>query len=472
MLKNNFIRLLRTLNPKEVSQFEKHLKRYCRNRLTLIKIFTYFKNLYPGLAHPKKMKLENAYKKLMGKPLESKQDRLNFLNCLSDLNLFLKSFLLEKELNNSPFVKEMLWLKVLNERGLYQKHQNQLKKSISNYQHPNYKDLWQNFKLFYLHHFSFFSRNVEKLNTNQENLNKAMRFLDLFYATMKLKYGSEMENRNQVLQVSHQAEMIESILEFAKKPTFKEEINLQFYYLFYNLMKTRENENFLELKSYLVLKQNILGIETLETGLGYLINYAGGKIKEGHFSFNQEIFELYEVGFAKKIFIQQGTLDASHFLNFVDVACAIQKTNRASKFIDQYQIYLPPELMVSTSTLGKGQVSFTEKKFNYVILLFEGIEIPNVFHSLRAKILILKSTYELGEIEAVMDGCDALNRFVKRNKILGMQTSNAAINFSKKLKYLISAKKDRQDLKKEIEESSSLFSREWLLEKLQFYKSI
>ena len=127
-------------------------------------------------------------KKLLGADLKNeKRDRKKILNALSDLHLWLKEFLLWKEIKQKSVENDLIWAKVLNERKQERMlflHIDLTRKSL---QEKPIRDIWYYFNLMKLNYYDYYRIASPKLSNKFDALSNCDKNLDLFYATAKLK---------------------------------------------------------------------------------------------------------------------------------------------------------------------------------------------------------------------------------------------------------------------------------------------
>ncbi len=116
---SKFFPLLRTLSPDELLGFQKFLHRCHGAEAATLKVFSYCKRFHDPSTELEKFDLATAYRKLFKAEMgDQGSDRKKMLNPLSDLNLWLKDYLISEKLRSEPFIDDLLWLSILQEKGM------------------------------------------------------------------------------------------------------------------------------------------------------------------------------------------------------------------------------------------------------------------------------------------------------------------------------------------------------------------
>jgi hypothetical protein len=104
-----------------------------------------------------------------------------------------------------------------------------------------------------------------------------------------------------------------------------------------------------------------------------------------------------------------------------------------------------------------------------VLELLQKVNYRDTFVNLAAKTLLLKTWYELDELDTLQSHLDAMRNFIHRKRVLGYHRTNY-LNIIKYTDKLLNVnrldKKEVAKLKEIIEQEENLTEKEWLLEKI------
>ena len=79
MQNKKFIKILRTLSPKELNEFYSYLKVKLHKQQPALDTFKYLKRFYPSYQDKKRLSIAYAFEKIFKKPIESNpSNRKNF----------------------------------------------------------------------------------------------------------------------------------------------------------------------------------------------------------------------------------------------------------------------------------------------------------------------------------------------------------------------------------------------------------
>ena len=139
MEKSKFITLARTLTPDELPAFHKYLRQLHGGEKIALQVFEYVRKHTFGSKDEKKIQIEYAYPKIFKETL-SDTNRKKILDALSDLHLWLKDFLLAQKLDNGSVENQIIWLDILQERGLHDDYSRQLSRFYTKIKEEPKKD--------------------------------------------------------------------------------------------------------------------------------------------------------------------------------------------------------------------------------------------------------------------------------------------------------------------------------------------
>jgi hypothetical protein len=464
MQKNSYLIILDSLNRKELRLFRGYFDLFYGGQKKLKPVFEYYTSFYKKRKQPPPV--AEAYPDIYKKVPESPKNLADLRNRISDLHIIVKEFLIQQKLKEKKFERDFLWLEVLEDKNLAHQKKLHLESLFRDFARANAPTIWQDFHQLQLHHHTFFKNKFENLPQEAKMVEQALLSLEEFYRNMKFKLAAELTNLESVIGLEYQQLDMQE-LTIGVTDNFSPYSTLaQFYSLVYSFKIQQNDPTFEQLKSFLFQNDNRLPFEDRLIAVIYLINFIAAQIKNGGTAFIQRGFEVYKYGLDEQILTYQNTINQTNFENIVSIACRIQDYQWAKEFAQAHQNYLTENIRKDTFTLSMATIYFSQGKFQMVIDTLDKTNLSNIFQELRAKALVLRSYFELGNDEEVAEGCTAFLRFLRRpNNKLGEGNRTATKNFCILLKKLLDVNLDKKEMSKMIQEKKPLFFKEWLLSK-------
>jgi hypothetical protein len=151
------------------------------------------------------------------------------------------------------------------------------------------------------------------------------------------------------------------------------------------------------------------------------------------------------------------------------------------QFIHQYKIMLPPKEQENAFIYNLAAFYFEAKHYKKSLLLLHEVKFTDSSYYIGAKIIQLKSYYELEESDAFYALIEAFRIYLLRNRTLSDYRKRANLNFLKlaqkifKLKeneYIVGKKaftEKLNKLKSQVANTSPLVNKQWLVDNLNFH---
>ena len=466
MINNKFVRLLRTFSKQELGAFKHYLLCFYGKQEKTIALFNYLKKFAPDFSESKKMQLSIASKKIYAKTLSSAKDRKNVLNTLSDLYQYCKEFLLWKTLKKSEEEKELLWLHILKRRQLHHDFLLASKSLAKKFNAKTTRDAWDYLKQFIIYHYLFFNPQSYKHKPNVKSFEESAYFLDLFYVSFKLKYGTERVNRQQMFQEDYKIHLFPEVLNLTKY--FQSNAFIHIQKMSYDLVVQKNKSLFQTLKDIFISSSSPLTKTERIILLGYLLNFIASEIRDGKHEYYTEAMELYRRAIDTKLLLENNAISPGSFNNIISVACWEEEYEWAKNFIKNYSGYLEEDIRFPITILAQAIIEFELRAFDAPCFTeLQKVKFVNVYFAIRAKTLILKTMFETNQsTESLLRYTRAFERFLSRNmKITGdVLISNQ--NFVKCFRSLILKKISAEALENKIKLTNPIYFKKWLLSKV------
>jgi hypothetical protein len=198
-----------------------------------------------------------------------------------------------------------------------------------------------------------------------------------------------------------------------------------------------------------------------------LINQAGSEFKS-------TLFELYQLGLAYDLIIENNQISSVTYSNIVSIGSSLQAFEWVEAFMDKYYNYLEEDIREDTGALCLALFHFNKKEYDQAVKTLLGFSFLDMLNLLKARCLLIRIYYEqfllddtLGEF--LIDQATAFEKFIRRHKKISANKSGAYLNFIKFIKKLVLYQlrnEDHDELRQALGEQPSIMYREWLLEKM------
>lgn len=477
MTNNKFLQLVRTLNTKELKEFNSFVQALYANLTTPLQLFNHIMKFAPKFQHAH---LESSYILEHIMPQLKKQKRLS--NEAVKLLDWLEGYLIWKQLQEKSHKSKryLLLMDILQQRqqeDLLVKTRN----AFESYEQKELQHLWQDLYQYQSTFKQYYSPNDKTHNNTQIILQQQIEHLDSFYFTNSLKACCELRSRLNILkksitqqkkseQVDHKVQLIEQLANATLSTT---PLLFQFYLKAYQLI-SQPNEIYYQAFKKLVNPKSKLAENDLSTGLFYLINYDGRVAREKH---DQVIlhrcWKLYDLGSNNNWLLEKGFMSEATIHNAINVACGIKKLKWAEDFTKKNISQLKPEEQKLASLVLKARINFEKKVYKQVAEDLKDLKFSNNYHVMNAKLLLVRSYYELrasDDYSALLFKLkNSFTSFLSRNKYFSKTTIKSCQNFMIIFNYLEEEKYNKQYIFKKLESMQMVVCRTWLIEKIKNY---
>ncbi|HFA52077.1 MAG TPA: hypothetical protein ENJ95_23925 [Bacteroidetes bacterium] len=477
MVNSKVISLLRSFSAAEWKSFGKYLHSpYLNSNKRLCAFYAFLKKHHPAFGHAK-----------LAKPIvfaalfpnkEIFDDRLVRV-VMADLHRAAESFLVFEQLKKDRRSRSKMLIRSYGGRGLYdrfERHTNDLLEDIDLLPSKSMADYLDAFLLNQEH---YFHPRTEALTTNADSLKNAVRRLDSFYALAKLRLSCELSARTKIVAEEAIYPLLDPVCGYIEKHLLDKDPAFGIYL---DLLKiNREGltgELFFGLKNkYLASRERLSFLEQKEV-LIYLLNYAYQLALSADRSFFYEQLELYKIGLANGLLLDNGILPDIRFTNIAAVGSTVKKWKWTKNFIHSYSSLLPEDIAQDAIFLAESYLHFHRGNFLETDRIVNKISTNNVSYKFRQYSLSIRSLFEItlvhiDYIELLLSRIYAYEKYLSRQKTFSKKRNSAEINFTKLVKKISSCLANKnitleqwEQMKIETEKTTPLAAKSWLLEKI------
>lgn len=326
--KTKLIKLLSTFSVLEWKRFGRFVHSPYHNANEQLKVlYSLLKKAFP-FEVLKDLEQERIYKKIYGKELFKLS---KFQNLCSDLYELATDFMVDVYLKKEKRKKKKLVIDALSERNyeLFRGASQQLIKEVDAQEY--FLDGDDFLLLFQLHEGLHHHSESDRYTINLLNFDKARKNLTAFYENHNTQLTAEGKGSQNFLNKNDNLDNIKSN---QLKELFQAVIELH---------KHEKMEHYFALKGKIVNNWNQLKTKYKIDLLIHLINFSYTNVFIQKKFGQKEIFELYKLGIMDKLFIFNGKMRDSEFLNIGIIGFSLSKNSWTEQFIRDHKKYLPVE---------------------------------------------------------------------------------------------------------------------------------
>ncbi len=476
MQKSKLIRLLKVLDADEFKGFPKFINSpFFNSNKQYLPLYRYLTKYYPDFDSPKLTK-ELAFKKCFPNKKYSYNTMSNLMSGLANLT---EEYLLNIQFQKTRYDKKKTLVKALGERkdcyDLYEKYNTTLVQEVKS---RTINDMAYHQNLRELNHDFYFHPTTNRQAIGSQGVQGIMDDLDIFYAQIKLLYLLEMKSRAYLLNEAYEFTIEEKNIQ--EKETYFEQACL-ICLIYLKLLKLYElvedKKKFEEAKN--LFSENIERIsETERTNfLLHLLNYSIRRMNKGNVEYIKETLELYKLGLAFHLLIEENRIAEMTFSNIVSTGIKYKEFIWVKNFILDYKHLLDEEEKEDATLLSLAFLSFAQEKYSLTIDLLINHPFDKPFQITNAKSLLIRTYFEQfllddSYFELLIAQTYAFEKYVRRHKEISKEKSNRRLNFIQFTRRLATGilEKDIPDGLIDTIKLSSFSNKQWLLQKIELRK--
>jgi hypothetical protein len=467
MNKSQLINILKTFSAKDIREMRKWLHSPAHNqRQDVIQLFDYF---FENNHLAKEDCLEKPYAFSWIYPKETYDDA-KMRQVMFFLLKAIEDFLIYQELYQDEINAKNILSKAYRKRKLDKLFEKNIKQS----EQLLGKATIQNEK-FYLNEYQFQLEKynyLSRVNRLSQNLQEVSNTLDIVFLTGKLRQYCLMLSHQSVYQKEYTIGLLKNLLPLIQQEDYIKIPAIASYYFIYKTLTEKEDEiHFFQLKEQIKNNGHLFPLGEIRDIYLMTINYCIGRMNAGLESFMREAFELYQLGFEKKILIDNNSITRVTFHNVISIGLKLKEYTWVENFIEKYQYFLEEKHREGFVYYSLARLFYEKKNYTQAMrLLVQDVQYDDILIFLNSKILLSWMYYEEGELDALDSLTESMRTYIQRKKIMGYHKVNYK-NYLKLLKKLIRIKPNKNEKEKlsfQIKEANPLTpqERKWLLTQL------
>ncbi len=462
ILSNNFnnnklFSLLKTFSVVELTRLKKFLQSPYHNRRN--DVILLLDSIVPHLLDEKKLTKKHLHEKIFPNTPFVDADIRHLMSYLKKL---VELFLIQEEMADDSSYQNIQLLKAYRKRKLNKHYHSQELKTQTRLRNSSFKgyDFYNNSYQFSLEQYT---SSVLKTKNIQEELQQLSNRTDEFYIINKLKQACNAFGHKIVLKVDYQLHFIEPIVAYIEQlDDIPPAINI--YYNTYQMITSGDATYFEQLKQLIVNHATLFPPEEMRDIYLLAINFCIKQLNTGNIAYVREVFDLYQSGLQSEVLLEHGILTPWTYKNIAAAGMKLEEYEWVAQFLEHYKSAVTAEYREPFYRYNLAKLNFAQGQFKVANRLLYETEIKDLFTHLDAKVIVIKSNYELGKEEFLDHLLENFKQFLRRKEVLTYHKKNYS-NFIKLMRKLIYLKafEDKAKLVEEINAAEILTEREWLL---------
>ncbi|MCC7466783.1 MAG: hypothetical protein IT261_10960 [Saprospiraceae bacterium] len=239
-----------------------------------------------------------------------------------------------------------------------------------------------------------------------------------------------------------------------------------YYHCFRALTTAGDTQHFQTFKQDLLARGELFPPEELRDLFILAINFCTRRYNEGDHAFLPDHFDLYRIGFSRNYFLSEGILSRFTYLNAATIGLVMQEYAWTEQLIREQKARLEPAFRESVHAFNLARLEYHKKNYGTALQLLQRAEYKETMMALAAKTIQLKIYYETEELDLLESHLQAITAYIRRKKVIGYQRENYLnlVYFVRKLLEVNPLdKKQKQQLRDNIQQTRPLAEKEWLL---------
>lgn len=308
------------------------------------------------------------------------------------------------------------------------------------------------------------------------NLQEASDALDAYFLQEKLKLGTALINRQNIIDAEYQLPLLESIDTILEEDGERFVPIVQVWHKALKVTKDRHSRPYFEsLKKLILERVDDIPANDANAILTLLQNAARPAI-EDDMLYYKTMYELYQIQIEHNLLYQNGSLFPGLVNNIITISLKLGYLDWAEAFLEEHKNHIPKGYRENTYLYNLASIQFERKGYHDAMNILNRLNYKDTFLTLRIKRLQLKIYFELCEWELLDAAINTSRVFLHRLNKVSESHKNVNLAFVNQVSsiYKLQLSATKNDFQKEchkmlqsIENIPVLPERKWLMSKLQ-----
>lgn len=467
-----------SFTKEELSEFEEYVKApyLCGSRdySTLLKGIILYRN---NINRLKEITNEDFFQKIYPRKIYSNK---TLRNRLTELTVLAKKFIVNKETESDKALNNMLLLKGLKKRKLYNIFRSEYEKvnneeemtaaksyngaeikMLSAYVYlemQDYSNIFENYKKWAEYFITFFLENY---------------FMIMIEFESEKRYGINSGN-NIGYDLINNLKADNFIKALQQRSDNEYTLTYLYYYLFKSNCDINDEGVYKKFSDLFFKNLNLLSTDQKNDFFGYMISRYFEKINAGSKEFLKDVFKLYNLKLKLGLYSELKAIryPSTAYRDYIVVGLRLKKYKWVEDFIKKYSDELPSEVRDIEINMAYTRLYMSKMEFDNALMYLDRLETNNSLYLLDASRIRLRIYYEMMKFEEAILEVDRIKHYIKNNtKRIALSVRKYSKDFLDKYNELLKLrlspdKKEIDYFLKRVQESTGLVLKEWLLEKV------
>lgn len=394
-----------------------------------------------------------------------------FRKLQSDLLKLVEEYYAQEIFESNPIYKAKYLLEAINEKKLQPLKTSALKTAKILIESQELRPAAFYYYQYEIEQSTFDLNRTQSERSSKSNIEDIAQNLDRFYLAEKLRYYCTILNHQNVAALDYKLLFIDEIIKHVEAHGYEDVPPIRVYYQILQTYKFPENrKHYDELREHIRKYIHNFPESQIREILDATFNYCILKSNSGELEFVRELFSIYVESLENKLLLVKGQIDPFSFKNIVTAGLRLNEFDWVENFIYEYSLSLDEKFRDNAITFNLAQLYFYKKDYQNVISQLSQVEYDDITYNLNSKTLLMASYYELDELEALGSLLDTFRIYLSRNKEIPptrRKHYQNTISIVRRLSKIVPGDiKEIEKLKKDIENTQGIVSKNWIVEKL------
>jgi hypothetical protein len=451
MQQTKLIELMKHLDAKELTRFVDYVHSPFYNKHKEVKrLCTYLCKYIQDTRKQHKLEKERVYKSVYP---NTPFDNTKLHGISSKLLSLLQDYLvaISQEDNKVVHLVKILGeLRQRNQQKDYDAVLRKVNKIIENQQDKIEDKYWVK----YLYHRELDVRFLTGGGRSYDsNLQAKSDFLDLFFIIKKLKIACDMVSRNKVIGSDYAYHLINELFSYLENPAtpYAQEPSIKVYVAILKLLvHWKEDGYYPVVKELIGTYHSIFSKKELGEIYDFCLNYCIWRHnldtnKDNHHL--KEMLQIYKLTVREHLIFIDGYLPPWEYKTIVTTGISLGEYEWTESFIEEYKSYLAPAIRTSAYLYNLGFFLYSQQDYKGALQALYEVVFTNWTYYVGAKMIQLRSYYELDEGEALYALIESFKTYLKRNAKVTDAHKIPYLNFVQLLLKIYKLKEKRDYIK-------------------------
>ncbi len=460
-----FLSLLQTLSSESFQRFRRYLQYHAPRSNQYTPVMDFLASIHPKYEQYKGDLRGNIEEILLAHEAKS-MDNKRRGNFLFRLTGELENFLAIEQLKHDPNTRRLLTLQALRQQGAALAYNEALEDAVAELAKQIDLSTDHHYAQLRVFHEAYYNTVNNKLLMEDYGLvylQGAREQLQLFFQKLDLKYQIELESRGKVVRSADTPAQTVStpiVYHIAANDAF-----FQLYQMVAALQQDPLNEELFQRLVQLYREEGVkLNNEDQSILLKYLKNASAKLLRNGSSLDNLRLsFELADLGWRYHIFDVLGGYTTMNFLNYVEIAVALEELDWLEQFIQSSIRKVPKNQQKEIESTAKANLHFGRKQYDEALILLRATKSKDEQLELRIRMLYCKIFYETKATDALLSMLKSFDTYLRRSGTYQPEIVQGYLNFLKLLRLIANRNQPNlEKLAKLLPITAPLYGRIWL----------